>query len=86
MEDGPIRHTDSLRGQGEGILRRQQQKGQIILPEILIKAILGRQIQQTLDLVVNPLGQRSAGHCPLLPVAVDRRQLREDALLTQLAE
>ena len=42
------------------------------------KAMLGR--------VVNPLGQRSAGHCPLLPVAVDRRQLREDALLTQLAE
>ena len=81
----PLPCPDPLGGQGEGVLVGDQDKGQIVLPEIFIEAVAGGEIQQGLDLHVDPVDQRGPVTAPGLPIPIDLCQFQEDTVLTQIA-
>ena len=74
-----------LGNQAEGVLVGHQQKGQVVLPQILVKAILCRQVQQPLDLVVNAPHQGLPGHTTSLPSLEQRRQFGQNGLFSQVS-
>ena len=78
--------ADPLTGLGEGVFIGHQQPGEIALPEILVKAAHGGQVQQTLDLGVDPGDQFVPVHIAPLPVPEDLGQTNQDLIVSQVAE
>ena len=46
-----------LGGKSEGILRSHKKICQVVLPEVPVEPVFGGQVQQALDLGVQPVGQ-----------------------------
>ena len=69
----------------ERIFICQQDKGQIIMPQILIKPVHGRQIKQSLHLFINSRRQFRLASDAVLVVFEDTGKLPQDAVLPQIA-
>ena len=84
--DAALAGTDPLAGLGEGVFIGHQQPGEIALPEVLVKAAHGGQVQQALDLCVDPGDQFIPVRIAPLPVPEDLGQPDQDLIVSQVAE
>ena len=84
MVDGTVIGSHLFAGHTEGILIGQENKGQIIVPQVLVKAVHGRQIQKRLHLLINPRGQLCRAAVILFIILENTGQLPEDAVFSQI--
>ena len=78
--------ADPFAGQGEAVLVRHQQEGQVILPQIAVEAVYRGQVEQALHLGVNAAGEGRIVRRAAFPVAEDVRQTGENRVLSQVGE
>ncbi|MFR2885546.1 MAG: hypothetical protein ACLTCB_04605 [Merdibacter sp.] len=78
--DRPLRSRLLLADQREGILVGHEQPGQITVPQIAVESAFGRQIEQRLDLGVDPVDQFVFRCASFIELANDAAQLTEDAV------
>ena len=84
MIDGALVGADLLGDQGKGRLGHGQQKGQVIVPEVPVEPVPGRQVQQTMDLVQNLRGQYLSVIVSAVELTAYIRQPHQDAVLSDL--
>ena len=80
-----LQRPHPLGDEAEGILIGHDEKGQIVLPQVFVKAVVGGQIQQALDLVVELPHQGLPGRGAPLPRLEGRCQAGQNAVLPQIA-
>ena len=84
MIDAAVVCPHLLAGHTEGILVSQENKGQVIVPQILVKPIHGRQIEKSLHLLIDPRGQlRLRAHAVFI-ILKNTGKLPQDAVLPQI--
>ena len=86
MIDGAFARAFSFGGEGEGIFVRDQIERQIVLPEIFIKAVGGREVENMLDLRINTAHERIFVDFPTAEIAEDIRKRKENRIFFRIAE
>ena len=81
---GAVRSADFLTRQAERIFIHHEHEGEIVLPQILVKAIIRRNNQNPLYLLINPRFLPDPVASPL-QLPADVRQLHQYALLRHIA-
>ncbi len=84
--DRTVLHGAPLRRQRKGVFIRQQQPGEITVPQAPVKAQAGREIQQRFDLCVDAVDQIVVAAAFFIKVTDDRAQLAKDAVLWKIAK
>ena len=78
---GAFQLPGALGDEAERVFVGHEQEGQVVLPEVFVKAVVRGQVQQTLDLVVEALDQFLPGQAAGLPVLEEGGEAAQDACL-----
>ena len=77
----PLQLPHPLGDEAEGVLIGHEEEGEVVLPQVAVKPVVGGQVQQPLDLVIEPPHQGLPGGAVALPLLKKLRQAAEDAVL-----
>ena len=78
-------HACLLVGQAEGILVRNDQKREIIVPQIFVKTIFGRQLKKTTHLSVNSRTKIVVGGGLIVKILENSAKLAENRAVKRIS-
>ena len=86
MVDGAFARASAFGGQRKRIFICDEQKCEIILPEVFIEAVGGGEIKNTLDLRIDTADERRFVGCARTEILEDIRKRKEDRIFAEVAE